>query len=149
MDVLLAVLLILLGLALWVLAGLLPVLGLQRDDGGRSTIVPQLTWMGAVVLWQQQIRDVTGARVGLDPENTSRERVELVTPKGRVPLTGPFGRGLAPARLAHIIDRFAEDEKIPTARLPLFGRMRVMLGFGILFPLGTASLFVAVLLLLR
>ena len=149
MDVLLAVLLILLGFSLWVLAGLLPVLGLQRDDGGQAMVVPQLTWMGAVVLWQQRIGNVRGARVGPDPANTSRDRVELVTPEGRVALTGPFARGLAPARMAHIIDRFAEDEEIPPARLPLFGRMRVMLGFGILFPLGTASIFVAVLLLLR
>jgi hypothetical protein len=149
MDLLLALLLILLGLSLWTLAGLLPVISLQRDEAGTATIAAQLTWMGAFTLWQQQIRDVRSARVATDPENPERIHVELVTPRGRVPLTGPFARGFASDRMAHIIDRFAAERQIPPARLPLFGRMRVMLGFAILFPLGTSAIFIAILLLLR
>jgi hypothetical protein len=149
MDVLLAVLLILLGISLWALAGLLPVLSLVRETDGTATVTPQLTWMGAFVLWQQQVRKVRGARVVDDPANPQRSRVELITREGNVPLTGPYARGLAPARMAHIIDRFAQDRKIPPARLPLLGRMRLMTGFAILFPLGTSAIFVAVLLLLR
>jgi hypothetical protein len=149
MEFLLAMLLILLGLSLWALAGMLPVLSLQRDTDGTATITPQLTWMGAFVLWQQPIRGVQGARVAEDPENPQRARVELLTPEGYVALTGPYARGIAPPRMAYIIDRFAKDQGIPSARLPLLGRMRLMLGFAILFPLGTVAMFVAILLLLR
>ena len=149
MNILLAVLLILLGLSLWALAGLLPVLSLQRDPDGTTTISPQLTWMGAFIFWQQPVRDVRGARVADDPGNASRSRVELLTPEGRVPLTGPYARSMPPARMAAVIDRFAQDEEVPPARLPLLGRMRLMTSFAIFFPLGTAAIFVAILLLFR
>ncbi len=149
MDLLLAVLLILLGLLLWALSGLLPVLSLQRDAEGGSSITLQLTWMGLFVIWQQDIRSVQGARVIEDPANRGRAGLELITAKGPVALTGPYARGIAPARMAHIIDQFVDNKRIPPARLPLYGRMRLMLGFTILFPLGTVAIFIAILLLLR
>lgn len=149
MDFVLAALLILLGVSLWVLAGLLPILKLEREDSSTTIITPQLTWMGAFTLWQQRIIDVRGATLVTDPTEPERSRVELQTSAGRIPLTGPYARGLAPARMAQIIDCFAHDHKIPPGQLPLRGRMHLMIGFAIFFPLGTAAIFFAVLLLLR
>lgn len=149
MDWVLGGLLVLLGVSLWVLAGLLPTLKLDRDADGTVSITPQLTWMGALVLWQQRIPDVQGARLARDPEQADRSRVELLTPKGRVPLTGAYTGSTTPERLSRVIDRFAHDSQVPPARLPLRGRMSLMLTFGILFPLGTICMVAGVALLFR
>jgi hypothetical protein len=63
--------------------------------------------------------------------------------KSGTPLTAPT------ARLAQVVDRFATDPQVPATRLPLRGRMHLMLGFAVLFPLGTVAIFAGALLLAR
>ncbi len=150
MTTLLAVLLILLGIFLWIAAGLLPVLQLQRSGRDAAKVTLQLTWMGAFNLWEHAIDGVKGARAARVLDHPQQTRVELLTREGVVPLTRGYIQMLgSPKRLARGIHRFATDTHVPETSLPLRGRMSVMVGFALLFPLGTISLLVGMLMLQR
>lgn len=152
MSTFLGVSLILLGLSLWVAAGLLPVLRLHSRGRGATDATLDLTWMGALKLRQRPISGITGARVTRDPLIARDEaRVELATREGWVPLILPKTRPqLTPSQLAGIIDRYAKEGAPPKLlSLPLKDRMTTMITFALLFPLGTICLFAGSLLAIR
>lgn len=150
MNVLLGVLLIVLGIVVWGLAGLLPVLHLSRAESGEAKVGLTLTWMGAISLQRRIIASVQGAEAAADPGNPSRARIELLTPAGRVPLQERYTHSaVSAAKLAQVVDRFARKTYIPGAQLPLTSRLNLMLRFTLLFPLGTVSVFAGLLTLLR
>ncbi len=150
MNLLLGLLLIFLGVSLWTVSGLLPILKLERRADKTANISLQLTWMGVLILWQRAVESVKGARLGRDPADPQQPQVHVSTSDGWVtlissstPLTTPS------AHLAQVIDRFARDPQLPATRLPLRGRMSLMLGFAMLFPLGTVALLVGAMLIAR
>ena len=146
MTAALGVFLIVLGLLLWVAAGLLPVLRLQSRARGTTDATLDLTWMGALKLRQRPIAGITGARVARD----SRQ-VELATRDGWVPLALTKAKAqLTTDQLARVIDHYAKEGGPPKVlTLPLKDRMTTMVTFGLLFPLGTMSVFAGAVLALR
>lgn len=147
MTTVLGVSLILLGLTLWVAAGLLPVLRLESRGRGTTDATLALTWMGVLRLRQRPIHGITGARVAPGADQI----VELSTPEGWVPLPAPRAKPqLPPAQLASLIARYAKEGAPPKMlTLPLKDRMSTMVTFGVLFPIGTMSVFTGILLAIR
>ncbi len=146
MTTVLGISLILLGLILWVTAGLLPVLRLQSRDRGTTDAALELTWMGTVRLHRRSIPGVTGARV-----TPGTAQIELSTREDWVPLPVPRAKPqLPPAQFASLITRYAKEGAPPKVlTLPLKDRMSTLITFGVLFPLGTMSIFSGVLLAIR
>lgn len=149
MNSVLGMLLVLFGFALWVLAGILPVLRLLRENG-RVNASLDTTWMGVFTLSRHPIPDVRGARLVADPGNLARKRPELNIADEWHPLNVmPAPSQATWARLTPIIDHFARHDGPPKLVLPLRDRMSTMLGFALLFSLGTVSAFSGLLIILR
>ena len=150
MDVVLGTFLIMLGVLLWVTAGLLPVLKLRTRGHGTAEVALDLTWMGVLKLHQRVIGGVTGARTARDPEDPSQLHIEIATASGWSPLALPkVKQQLTPTQLCGIIDRYAKEGGPKTLPLPLRDRMSMMVSFALLFPLGTISLFAGALLAIK
>lgn len=150
MTIVVGLLSILLGLVLWLLAGLLPVIRLWRIPGAGVKVSLDTTWMGVITLVSRTASHVQGARLIRDPGNEHRVRVEIAVPEGWTALTPrPFGSDAPRARVAQIIDRFAKEARIPPTTLPLMSRLNLMLRFALLFPLGTVSMFIGALTIAR
>ena len=146
MTVVLGISLVVLGLALWVAAGLLPVLRLQGRGRGSTDALLDLTWMGVVKLRRRPISGITGARVTRDSA-----QIELATRDGWVTVALPKVKPqLTPAQLAGIIDHYAKESAPPKMlALPLRDRLSTMVTFALLFPLGTICVFAGALLAIR
>ncbi|MCU0521346.1 MAG: hypothetical protein MUF84_11720 [Anaerolineae bacterium] len=146
MTVVLGISLVVLGLALWIAAGLLPVFRLQSRGRGSTDATLDLTWMGVVKLRRRLIGGITGARLGRDSA-----QVELATRDGWVPLALPKVKPqLTPAQLTGIIDHYAKETAPPKVlALPLRDRLSTMVAFALLFPLGTICVFAGALLATR
>jgi hypothetical protein len=142
----LGIALILLGVILWIAAGLLPVLRLRSRGRGVADATVDLTWMGVLRFRQRPIIGITGARVAPGVAD-----VELATREGWILLGLPKGRPqLTVDQLAVIIDHYAQQGPPPRAlALPLKDRMATMVTFALLFPLGTICVFAGVLLAAR
>lgn len=153
MNILLGLLSILLGLVLWGIAGILPVLRLYRTAEGADhavSVTLAVTWMGAFTLWQRTIPNVQGARLIRDPAAPKQVRVELKTPEGDQALTTRYAQREEPrAHLVQLIEGYVKNQRRQPVDLPLRKRMSLMIGFGVFFPLGTISLFTGVLLVIN
>ncbi len=147
MTILLATLLLILGLMLWLVAGLLPVVKLRGSDSTVDLTV-QTTWMGALRLNQRDIPNVGDARFTQDPNSRFGGQIQIKCDGPWQPLNVEFAPEAAmKAQLAEIIHRFVSQGGPPVLTLPMRGRMNLMIGFAIFFPLGTVSIFAAALLL--
>lgn len=151
MTVFLSILLVGLGLLLWLVAGLLPVVKLRPSPEPSSrgvAVVLATTWMGAVTLSSREVGGVRDARFVQDP-NSRRGGEVQVRREGR---WERLAVGLLPdmtlqAQLAEIIRRLVQNGGPRELSLPMRGRMNLMLGFAVFFPLGTVCIFTGVLLL--
>ncbi len=141
---------VLLGIGLWAAGGLLPVLRLTRHQD-RVDAILELTWMGALMLKRRDFPDVKAARLSRDPTATSeKERLELQYELGWEPIVLPVALPhIAPHQLVGIISHYIQHGGPPTLTLPLRTRLSVMIGFTVLFPLGTVSFLTGVSLLLQ
>ncbi len=149
MNLILGMLMVILGFALWALAGILPVLRLRRE-GKRVDVLLETTWMGVATLSRTSIPDVRGARMVRDPLEPGRMHPELhVADQWRPIAVRPAPSQDSWARLIPIVDHYAKHDGPRTLVLPLRERMHLMLGFALLFPLGTVSVFAGLLLILR
>ena len=141
--------LLILGLGLWLVAGLLKVLDLVRVEPHRVDVRVRTTWMGAFTLRQRIIRGVHGARYRLSGGD-SRGRLELLADGEWVPLqTRYIAKPRTLRQIADLVGVFVEDGETPRLSLPTRGRMPVMLTFGLLFPLGTVSFVIGVMQVIR
>jgi hypothetical protein len=139
-----------LGVVLWLIAGLLPVLRLRSLELGLAEVTVQTTWMGVAVLKQHLLAHATGARVKQTPPELGGTHIELFTDEGQIPIhIRSRGGQTSPAYLSRIVDHYAKNGGPRVLVLPLRSRLSLMLRFALLFPLGTASLFIGGLLLAR
>lgn len=142
--------LVILGLGLWLVAGLLKVLDLRRVEPHRLDVRVRTTWMGTLTLRRRVIRGVHGARYRTHGADDRSGRIELLADGAWVPLeTRYLVRNPALRRIAEVIQMFVEDGTTPRLSLPTRGRMQVMLIFAALFPLGTVSFILGVMQALR
>ena len=141
---------VLLGIGLWIAGGLLPVLRLRRQQN-RVDATLELTWMGALMLKRRDFPEVKAVRLRRDPTATSeKERLELQCELGWEPIVLPIALPhIAPHHLVGIISHYIQHGGPPTLTLPLRTRLSVMIGFTVLFPLGTVSFLTGVSLLLQ
>ncbi|MBN1249818.1 MAG: hypothetical protein JXC32_19305 [Anaerolineae bacterium] len=154
MNLLLSLLLIALGLLLWVVAGLLPVAEL-RAAGDALVLALKTTWMGAVTLSRREMTGVRDARFVQDPNVRRGGQVQIRRDGPWEPLSvGFLPDAVLQAQLAELIRRFVHRRdaarNIPAElSLAMRGRLNLMLGFAVFFPLGTVSIFTGILLLTR
>jgi hypothetical protein len=145
MSVIAGALLVILGVALWLAAGLVPVLRMVASSNGTTPndtadLTLYLTWMGVIRLRERAIGRVKGARITRSAEGPAAEEVLLATDEGWQTFTLPkMKQQLSPAQLSRIIDRYAKVGGPPALSLPLKDRMAMMVTFALLFPLGTVS----------
>ena len=155
MSMVTGVLLIVLGVALWLAAGLVPVLRMVTSANGTAPqgtadLTLYQTWMGVIRLNQRFIGRVKGARTVRSPDHPARMEVQLSTGEGWQPFALPrMKQQLSPSQLSQIIDRYAKVGGPPALSLPLKDRMTMLITFGLLFPLGTVSIVAGVMLAIR
>jgi hypothetical protein len=147
MTALLSILLIALGLLLWFAAGLLPVARLRKADEAVALML-QTTWMGAFALTSREIGDVHDARFVQDPNARGGGELQIRRNRHWEPLSiGLLSEPGLQAQLAEVVRRYLEHGGPSVLGLPMRGRLHLMLGFAICFPLGTVSIFTGALLL--
>ena len=145
MHIVIGGLLVVLGVGLWLAAGLVPVLRMVSGSNGTAPegtadLTLYLTWMGVLRLNRREIGRVKGARIARTVDAGDPIIIELLTPEGQLPLTLPkMKQQLSPAQLSQIIDRYAKVGGPPALSLPLKDRMSMLMTFALLFPLGTIS----------
>lgn len=150
MSGLVGLLMVLLGIGLWIAGGLLPVLRLTRHQD-RVDAILELTWMGALTLKRRSFSDVKAVRLTRDPAATSgQERLELQCAQGWEPVVLPVALPhIAPRQLVDVINHYVKHAGPPILTLPLRTRLSVMIGFTVLFPIGTVSFLMGISLLLQ
>ena len=145
MHIVMGGLLVILGVGLWLAAGLVPVLRMVSASNGTAPqgtadLTLYLTWMGVLRLNRREIGRVKGARVARTADPGDPIIIELLTEKGQLPFTLPkMKQQLSPTQLSGIIDRYAKVGGPPALSLPLKDRMSMLMTFALLFPLGTIS----------
>jgi hypothetical protein len=142
----------LLGLALWVFAGLLPVARILRGDGDTVSVGLVITWMGSLALSNRQIDGVRGARLAQDPDASPvagrKSTVELRINGEWQELAIRFTQdATARAQFVRLLQQYLKAGGPRVLALPLRGRMNTMKRFLVFFPLGTASLYTSILLI--
>jgi hypothetical protein len=147
MTLLLSALLIVLGLLLWLTAGILPIVKLSDADA-TVTLTLENTWMGAITVSRRIVEGVRDARFIQDPNIRRGGQVQI----RRTGAWEPLSVGLLPdtplqAQLAKIIRHFVRHGGPAQLRFPMRSRLNLMIGFAVFFPLGTISIFTAILLL--
>ena len=147
MHLILGTFLEILGLGLWLAAGLVPVLRMATIRRGSAEVSLYLTWMGIIRLHRRSFGPVKDARTVRLPENPDESIIELATEDGWKPLPHPRMRQqLTPEQLGGLIERYIEVGGTPNLSLPLRDRMSMMINFALFFPLGTVSIFAGALL---
>jgi len=162
------VMLALLGVALWVFAGLLPVARILRGDKDSVSVGLVITWMGSLALSNRQIDGVRGARLAQDPDTARsagrdagrnagcsagcsagrKSKVELKTNGEWQELVIRFTQdATAKAQFVRLLQQYLKAGGPRVLALPLRGRMNMMKRFLVFFPLGTASIFTGILLI--
>ena len=153
MTIVYGVMLALLGVALWVFAGLLPVARILRTrNKGSASVQLRTTWMGTITLSVSQVDGVLGARIAQDPDaarNAGRKsKVELKVDGRWQELATRFTQdATAKAQFAVILQQYLKSGGPRVLALPLRGRTNMMKRFLLFFPLGTASIFTGILLI--
>jgi len=143
----------LLGVALWVFAGLLPVARILRTGNkGAASVQLRTTWMGTITLSVSQVDGVRGARIAQDPgapRNAGRKsKVELKVDGRWQELAIRFTQdATAKGQFVRLLQQYLRAGGPRVLALPLRGRMNVMKRFLVFFPLGTASVYVGILLI--
>jgi len=142
----------LLGLALWVLGGLLPVGRILRGDKDTVDLGLVITWMGSLTLSNRQIDGVRGARLAQDPDAARsagrKSKVELRINGEWQELAIRFTQdATARAQFVGLLQQYLKAGGPHVLALPLRGRMNTMKRFLVFFPLGTASLYTGILLI--
>jgi hypothetical protein len=147
------VMLTLLGVALWVFAGLLPVARILRTGDKRAASVQlRTTWMGTITLSVSQVDGVRGARIAPGPDAASnagpKSKIELKVDGEWQELAIRFTQdAVAKAQFVGLLQQYLKAGGPRVLALPLRGRMNMMKRFLIFFPLGTASIFTGILLI--
>ncbi len=145
MHIVMGGLLVILGIGLWLAAGLVPVLRMVSASNGTAPqgtadLTLYLTWMGVLRLNRREIGRVKGARAAPSAQPGAPAVIELATQDGYLPLKLPkMKQQLSPTQLSGIIDRYAKVGGPPALSLPLKDRMTMLMTFALLFPLGTIS----------
>ena len=152
MTIVLGAMLALLGVALWVLAGLLPVARILRGDGGTVSVGLVTTWMGSLTFSNHQIDGVRGARLaqGADSARNAgrKSKIELKVNGKWQELAIRFTRdATAKAQFVGLLQQYLKAGGPPVLALPLRGRMNMMKRFLVFFALGTVGLFTGILLI--
>jgi len=138
----------LLGVALWVFAGLLPVARILRGDWDTVSVGLVTTWMGSLALSSRQIDGVRGARLAQDPDTPRKSKVELKINGEWQELAIRFTQdATAKAQFVGLLQQYLKAGGPRVLALPLRGRMNMMKRFLAFFPLGTVSLFTGILLI--
>ena len=142
----------LLGVALWVFAGLLPVARILRGDNDTVSVGLVITWMGSLAFSNHQIDGVRGARLAQDPDAARvagrKSRLELKVNGEWQELAIRFTQDTAAkAQFVGLLQQYLKAGGPRVLALPLRGRMNMMKRFLVFFPLGTASVFTAILLI--
>jgi len=150
------VMLTLLGVALWVFAGLLPVARILRGDKGTVSVGLVTTWMGSLTLSNRRIDGVRGARLAQDLD-TARDAGRSAGRKSRVELkvNGRWQElairftqdAAAKAQFVGLLQQYLKAGGPRVLALPMRGRMNMMKRFLVFFPLGTASVYAGILLI--
>ncbi|MCJ7548270.1 MAG: hypothetical protein MUQ30_01135 [Anaerolineae bacterium] len=156
MTIVFGVMLALLGVALWVFAGLLPVARILRGDKDTVSVGLVTTWMGSLALSSRQIDGVRGARLAPDPDAARKagrsagrkSKVELRVNGEWQELAIRFTQdATAKAQFVGLLQQYLKAGGPRVLALPLRGRMNMMKRFLVFFPLGTASIFTSILLI--
>ena len=152
MTIVFGVMLALLGVALWVFAGLLPVARILRGDNDTVSVGLVITWMGSLAFSNHQIDGVRGARLASDPDTARnaghKSKVELKVNGEWQELGIRFTQDTAAkAQFVGLLQQYLKEGGPRVLALPLRGRMNMMKRFLLFFPLGTASVFTAILLI--
>ena len=142
----------LLGVALWVFAGLLPVARILRGDKDTVSVGLVTTWMGSITFSNRRIDGVRGARLAQDPDTARdagrKSKVELKNNGEWQELAIRFTQdATAKAQFVGLLQQYLKAGGPRVLALPLRGRINMMKRFLAFFPLGTVSLFTGILLI--
>lgn len=147
MTVLLALLLVILGLLLWIVAGLLPIAIVRKAEDGVDLDLAT-TWMGWIRLSRREVTNVHDARFVQDPNARPQSQVQIKRNAHWERLAVGFPpEAASQSQLAEIIRRYLKFDGPPALSMPMRSRLSLMIGFAVFFPMGTVSLFTGVLLL--
>jgi len=142
MTIALGVVLALVGLALWLYAGVLPVARVLRAEKGSANLDMTVTWMGMVTLTRRAVAGVKGIRVATD-----RDVIEVKVADSWQDLAIRFTKdATALGQFVALLQQYLKVGGPQVLPLPLRGRQRMMTRFIALFPLGTISLYAGIVL---